>query len=114
MSNILHSTAVGAARKAGAVAGGAVAGGIPGAVAASALEAMLSKAKPDRLAAAGKLFTSPEFKAAVIEADAKGPAAAKLKSSPAFKAWAKLTGIQDADKWLATAMTAGAMQGTQQ
>ena len=93
-------------------AGGMV-GGIPGAMGGAALSDLLSPKGKDRIADAGKLFSSKQFKNAIDEAARTGQVApetaAKLERSPAYKRWAKSVGIGDSRNWL---MGALAVTGT--
>ena len=93
-------------------AGGMV-GGVPGAMGGAAISDLLSPKGKDRVADAGKLFSSKQFKDVVDEAAKTGQVApetaAKLERSPAYKRWAKSVGIGDPRNWL---MGALAVTGT--
>ena len=88
-------------------AGGMV-GGIPGAMGGAAISDLLSPKGKDRVAEAGKLFSSKQFKDVIDEAATTGrvtpEAAAKLERSPAYKRWAKSAGIGDPRNWLMGAL----------
>ena len=122
IQSILQSSVTGAVRRTGAIVGGAVVGGPIGAAVAAGFDEFLTRTKPDMRAAASKLFVSDEFKALVEKVAGSVPikssstqsnAAAYISGqikmvaqSPAFKAWAKLTGIQDGQKWLIATIAA--------
>ena len=93
-------------------AGGMV-GGVPGAMGGAALSDLLSPKGKNRVADAGKLFSSKQFKDVVDEVASTGQVAAetaaKLERSPAYKRWAKSVGIGDSRNWL---MGALAVTGT--
>jgi hypothetical protein len=74
----------------------------------AAISDLLSPKGKDRVAEAGKLFSSKQFKAVIDEAATTGrvtpEAAAKLERSPAYKRWAKSAGIGDPRNWLMGAL----------
>jgi hypothetical protein len=97
-------------------AGGMV-GGVPGAMGGAAISDLLSPKGKDRVADAGKLFSSKQFKDVVDEAARTGQVApetaAKLERSPAYKRWAKSVGIGDPRNWLMGALAvAGTDEGS--
>jgi len=100
IGRVLHSTGGQRIVQATAGAAGATMGGPMGAMVATPLAIAITAAKPETLALAGKMFSSPEFMRLAEEA-AKGRAAAAtvqaVAKSPAFKAWAKSARVKNPD-----------------
>jgi hypothetical protein len=96
-------------------AGGAVVAGPVGAMGGAALADLLKLGSKDRIAEAGRLFSSQQFKEMVTEAAKTGTVssqtAAKLEKSPAFKRFAGVVGITDTRNWLQTALLIGENEG---
>jgi len=100
IGRVLHSTGGQRIVQATAGAAGATMGGPMGAMVATPLAIAITAAKPETLALAGKMFSSPEFMRLAEEA-AKGRAAnatvQAVAKSPAFKAWAKSARVPNPD-----------------
>ena len=96
-------------------AGGAVVAGPVGAMGGAALADLLKLGSKDRIAEAGRLFSSQQFKEMVTEAAKTGTVssqtAAKLEKSPAFKRFAGVVGITDTRNWLQIALLIGENEG---
>ena len=92
-------------------AGGMV-GGVPGAMAAASLSDLLSPKGKNRVADAGKLFSSKQFKDVVDEVASTGQVTAetadRLARSSAYKRWAKASlsvDVGDSRNWLMAALS---------
>ena len=100
------------AQRAGRAAGAAVGmatGGTAGAIAGSeGVGMLLTRTKPDVLAAAGRLFSSDDFMRLATEG-ATPEVLASLNRSPSFLTWAKKAGV-DAAQWLGDLAKAGAKE----
>lgn len=104
VGSILQSSIGGKAVKAAGAGGGAVVGGPAGAAGGAALADFLTKGGKDRIAAAGRLFSSDDFKILVSDV-ADNPAkyrskVKKLSKSAEFKKWAKASKISNPENWL--------------
>lgn len=100
ISRALSSTAGQRATQAAAIGIGSAAGGPMVGMVAGPMATALLKGTPDMLAKTGKLFASEEFQRLAIEAadGAVKPATVEaLKSSPAFKRWARSLALPDID-----------------
>lgn len=98
VGRVLHSTGGQRIVQATAGAAGATMGGPMGAMVATPLAIAITAAKPETLALAGKLFSSPEFMRLAEQAAKKQAADATVRAvanSPAFKAWAKSARVKD-------------------
>lgn len=108
ISRVLGSTAGRTAVRAGTTGAFGMAGGVPGAIAADAVGAALTKGKPDRIQAAGKLLSSDQFRKLAIEA-ATMPAVSErsqraVLASPEFRRFSKTASIDNPEAWLKAAI----------
>ena len=110
------SAAQGAASAAGAAVGGP-AGAMGGSVAAEALLSTIMKTPVQRQAAIGALFNDPKFNQLVLDVAKKGTAAPEIvtaaTNTPAFRRWARVSGIDNPETWVAAAIL-GSVQGNQE
>lgn len=121
IARIMNTTAGKTAVRAGTTGAFGIAGGVPGAIAADAVGAALTKGRPDRIQAAGKLLSSEQFKRLAIEAatmpEASPATRRAVLNSPAFRQFAKVAGIDDPKVWLDAALLgtiATSQQGAEQ
>ena len=95
--------ATGAAGVAAGPAGAAMAG-----AAAATLENAISRGQTERLAAAGKMFSSPEFQDLVVNISTRSRISERdmrrLTASQAFQNWARTSGVTAPDQWLRTTL----------
>ena len=112
---VLQSTGGQRAARAAGAAGGAVTGGPMGAIAGSEMAAAITAGRADGQLAAGRLFSSPEFTQAAVEA-AQGvvtPATkAALVNSRPFQSWARVVKISNPTKWLDGALNVPVTQSS--
>lgn len=98
-----QAAATGAAGMAAGPAGAAIAG-----AAAATLENAISRGQADRLAAAGKMFSSPEFQDLVVNISTRSRInerdMRRLTTSQAFQNWARTSGVTAPDQWLRTTL----------
>jgi len=104
VKNILQSSVGGKAVRSGAAVAGGAALGTPGVAGGLMVAEFLTKGGKDKIAAAGKLFNSEEFKLLVSDV-AANPAkyrqnVKKVSKSKAFINWAKSTKISNPENWL--------------
>jgi hypothetical protein len=117
-SNAARSAGAGAGAIAGSVTGiGSPAGAVGGSVAVEALMSAISKTPAQRQAAIGALFNEPKFNQMVFDFAEKGTAAPEIvtaaTNTPAFRRWARVSGIDNPETWVAAAIL-GSVQGNQE
>jgi hypothetical protein len=104
-STVGRQAVMGATTAATGVAAGPVAG-----AATAMLTNALTQGQKNRLKAAGDLFASPEWQQLVINVSTQQNVNQRIfnaaKNSDAFRNWAKLSGIDNPDRWLRTTLSA--------
>jgi hypothetical protein len=104
-STVGRQAVMGATTAATGVAAGPVAG-----AATAMLTNALTQGQKNRLKAAGDLFASPEWQQLVINISTQQNVNQRIfnaaKNSDAFRNWAKLSGIDNPDRWLRTTLSA--------
>lgn len=118
VSRVLNSPVGRRAAQGASGAAGAMTAGPLGAALAPALTTSLSVMSKDRVALAGKLFREPEFQKLLTETvtarDVNPKAIQAAANSPAFRRWAKASGISNPAGWLSAAIAAPAAQPEEQ
>jgi uncharacterized protein (DUF697 family) len=107
--NRVMETSIGRrATQGAATMAGAAAGGAPGAVAGNAIAEALAKGGRNHIDQAGRMFSSPEFQRLVTEAATQATPSRQaingVTNSAPYRRWARASGIQNPDQWLAQAV----------
>lgn len=117
VSQVLQSSVTRNAASGVGIGGGAMAGGAAGAAIGGILSGAISGAKADPMQRAGALFASEQFKKLATEAARRGTVSRgttqAVTNSPAYRAWAKSSGIADPAQWLQGVIQSISAQTTQ-